>query len=211
MHISSGQELELFDNTLPLSEKKITSEVCVHHLYFDAEDYKRYGNQIKCNPAIKHDHREALLQGLLDDKLDIIATDHAPHTWEEKNTDYWSAPSGVPLVQHSLQLMLDFHLQGKISLEKIVEKMAHAPAECFKIRERGYIREGYWADLVLVDLNRPFTVNKANLQYRCGWSPFEGHTFGSTIDKTFVSGELKYDNGEFCFSEAGRRLTFSSR
>lgn len=211
LHISSGQELELFDATLPLSEKKITSEVCVHHLYFDAEDYKKFGNQIKCNPAIKHGHRDALLQGLLDDKLDIIATDHAPHTWEEKSSDYWNAPSGIPLVQHSLQVMLDFHLAGKISLEKVVEKMAHAPADCFKIRERGYIREGYWADLVLVDLNRPFTVRKEDLQYRCGWSPFEGHTFRSTIDKTFVSGELKYDNGEFCFGEAGRRLTFSSR
>ncbi len=211
LHISTGEELELFDNSLPLSQKKITSEVCVHHLYFDAEDYREFGNQIKCNPAIKHDHRDLLLQGLINDRLDIVATDHAPHTWEEKNTDYWSAPSGVPLVQHSLQIMLDFYLQGKISLEKVVEKMAHAPADCFRVRERGYIREGYWADLVLVDLQKPFEVSKESLQYKCSWSPFIGKTFGSTIVKTFVSGELKYDNGEFFFDEPGRRLTFNLR
>jgi dihydroorotase len=209
LHISTGEELELFDNSIPLSEKKITSELCVHHLYFDAEDYKTFGTQIKCNPAIKHDHRERLLEGLLNDKLDIIATDHAPHTWDEKSADYWSAPSGVPLIQHSLQVMLDFYQQGKISLEKVVEKMAHAPAECFKIKERGYIREGYWADLVLVDLNKPFTVTKESLQYKCGWSPFEGKTFGSSVVKTFVSGDLKYDNGEFLFCEAGKRLLFN--
>jgi len=211
LHISTGEELELFDNSLPLSQKRITSEVCVHHLYFDAEDYRRFGNLIKCNPAIKHNHRNKLMQGLLDDRLDIVATDHAPHTLEEKSTDYWTAPSGVPLVQHSLQIMLDFYLQGKISLEKVVEKMAHAPADCFRVRERGYIREGYWADLVLADLHKPFTVTGESLQYRCGWSPFEGKTFGSTIVKTFVSGELKYDNGEFFFDEAGRRLTFNLR
>ena len=209
LHISTGEELELFDNSIPLSEKKITSELCVHHLYFDAEDYKTFGTQIKCNPAIKHNHREKLLEGLLNDKLDIIATDHAPHTWDEKSADYWSAPSGVPLVQHSLQVMLDLYKEGKISLEKVVEKMAHAPAECFKIKERGYIREGYWADLVLVDLNKPFIVSKDNLEYKCGWSPFEGKTFGSSIVKTFVSGDLKYDNGEFLFCEAGKRLLFN--
>lgn len=208
LHISSGEELELFDNTIPLKDKKITSEVCLHHLYFDAEDYKQFGNLIKCNPAIKHNHREALLKGLLEDRLDIIATDHAPHTWEEKNTDYWSAPSGVPLVQHSLQVMLDFYHEGKISLEKIVEKMAHAPAECFKIRERGYIREGYWADLVLVDLHKPFTVTKESLQYKCGWSPFENKTFKSSINKVFISGNLKYDNGHFIEGEAAERLLF---
>lgn len=208
LHISSSQELGLFDKITPLPEKKITSEVCVHHLYFDAEDYKAFGNQIKCNPAVKHNHRENLLQGLLDNHLDILATDHAPHTWDEKNQDYWSAPSGVPLVQHSLQLMIDFSKQGKISLEKIVEKMAHAPAQCFKIKERGFIREGYWADLVLVNLNKPFTVNKENLEYKCGWSPFEGKTFGSKIEKTFVSGDLKYDNGLFKFGKAGERLYF---
>lgn len=208
LHISTGQELELFDNTTPLSEKLITSELCVHHLHFDAEDYKQYGNQIKCNPAIKHNHREQLLAGLLNNKLDILATDHAPHTWEEKSGDYWSAPSGVPLVQHSLQLMLDLYHEGKISLEKIVEKMAHAPAECFKIRERGYIREGYWADLVLIDLNKPFEVSKENIQYKCGWSPFEGKTFKSSINKTFISGELKYDQGEFFFTNPGHRISF---
>ena len=211
LHISTEKELALFDNSLPLNQKKITAEVCVHHLYFDAEDYQQLGNLIKCNPSIKHGQREKLLQGLLDDRLDVIATDHAPHTREEKSTDYWSAPSGVPLVQHSLQVMLDFYLQGKISLEKVVEKMAHAPADCFKVRERGYLREGYWADLVLVDLQKPFTVTPESLQYRCGWSPFEGKTFGSSIVKTFVSGELKYDNGDFHFDEPGKRLTFNLR
>jgi dihydroorotase len=209
LHISSGEELELFDNSIPLSEKKITSEVCVHHLYFDANDYREFGTQIKCNPAIKHNHREKLLEGLLNDKLDIIATDHAPHTWDEKASDYWTAPSGVPLVQHSLQVMLDFYKEGKISLEKIVEKMAHAPAECFKIKERGYIREGYWADLVLVDLNKPYLVSKENLEYKCAWSPFEGKSFNSSIVKTFVSGDLKFNEGEFLFCEAGKRLSFN--
>ena len=143
LHISTTEELELFSNDIPLSQKHLTSEVCVHHLFFDAEDYKKQGVNIKCNPAIKHNHRESLLEGLLDNHLDIIATDHAPHTWEEKSQDYWSAPSGLPLVQHSLQIMLDFYQKGKISLEKIVEKMCHAPAECFKVNRRGYLREGY--------------------------------------------------------------------
>lgn len=209
LHISTSEELNLFDNSIPLEDKKITSEVCVHHLYFDAEDYKRLGNQIKCNPAIKHDHREHLLAALLDDRLDIIATDHAPHTIEEKRGDYWSAPSGLPLVQHSLQVMLDFYKEGKISLEKVVEKMAHAPAVCFNIKDRGYIREGYWADLVLVDLNKSYTVSKDNVVQKCGWSPFEGHTFGSSIHSTFVSGKLKFSQGEFYFPETGKRLLFS--
>jgi dihydroorotase len=209
LHISTGEELELFDNTRPLSEKKITSEVCVHHLYFDAEDYKVLGNKIKCNPAIKHKHREKLMEGLLNDKLDIIATDHAPHTAEEKQNDYWGAPSGLPLVQSSLQVMMDFHQKGKISLEKIIEKMCHAPAECFKIENRGYIREGYWADLVLIDLNKPYTVSKENILYKAGWSPFEGTTFGSTIKKTFISGELLYDEGIFNDKKSGQRLLFN--
>lgn len=209
LHVSTGEELDLFDNRIPLEDKKITSEVCVQHLYFDAEDYKRLGNQIKCNPAIKHDHREHLLAALLDDRLDIIATDHAPHTMEEKQGDYWSAPSGLPLVQHSLQVMLDFYKEGKISLEKVVEKMAHAPAVCFNIKERGFIREGYWADLVLVDLDKPYTVSKDNIVQKCGWSPFEGHTFGSSIHSTFVSGKLKFSRGEFFFLETGKRLLFS--
>jgi dihydroorotase len=209
LHISSSEELDLFENRIPLKDKRITSEVCVHHLYFDAEDYKNLGTQIKCNPAIKHNHREKLLQGLLDNKLDIIATDHAPHTWEEKSQDYWGAPSGLPLVQHSLQVMLDFFKKGKISLERIVEKMAHAPAECFKIDRRGYIREGYWADLVIIDTNKPYLVNKENILCKAGWSPFEGTTFGASISKTFVSGELLYDEGIFSDKKSGRRLQFN--
>lgn len=209
LHISTGEELELFDNTITLSEKKITSEVCVHHLYFDAEDYKTLGTKIKCNPAIKHNHRDKLMEGLLSDKLDIIATDHAPHTLEEKNSNYWNAPSGLPLIQNSLQVMLDFYEKGKISLEKIIEKMCHAPAECFRIDRRGYIREGYWADLVLVDLNKPYTVSKDNILYKVGWSPFEGKTFGASINKTFVSGELLYDEGKFNDNKSGKRLLFN--
>lgn len=209
LHISTGEELELFDNTIPLSEKKITSEVCVHHLYFDAEDYKTLGTKIKCNPAIKHNHRDKLMDGLLNDKLDIIATDHAPHTLEEKDSNYWNAPSGLPLIQNSLQVMLDFYEKGKISLEKIIEKMCHAPAECFRIDRRGYIREGYWADLVLVDLNKPYTVSKDNILYKVGWSPFEGKTFGASIIKTFVSGELLYDEGKFNDNKSGKRLLFN--
>jgi dihydroorotase len=209
LHISTGEELELFDNTIPLSEKKITSEVCVHHLYFDAEDYKTLGTKIKCNPAIKHNHRDKLMDGLLNDKLDIIATDHAPHTLEEKDSNYWNAPSGLPLIQNSLQVMLDFYEKGKISLEKIIEKMCHAPAECFRIDRRGYIREGYWADLVLVDMNKPYTVSKDNILYKVGWSPFEGKTFGASIIKTFVSGELLYDEGKFNDNKSGKRLLFN--
>jgi dihydroorotase len=209
LHISTGEELELFDNTIPLSEKKITSEVCVHHLYFDAEDYKTLGTKIKCNPAIKHNHRDKLMEGLLNDKLDIIATDHAPHTLEEKDSNYWNAPSGLPLIQNSLQVMLDFYEKGKISLEKIIEKMCHAPAECFRIDRRGYIREGYWADLVLVDMNKPYTVSKDNILYKVGWSPFEGKTFGASIIKTFVSGELLYDEGKFNDNKSGKRLLFN--
>lgn len=208
LHISTTEELELFSNDIPLSQKHLTSEVCVHHLFFDAEDYKKQGVNIKCNPAIKHNHRESLLEGLLDNHLDIIATDHAPHTWEEKSQDYWSAPSGLPLVQHSLQIMLDFYQKGKISLEKIVEKMCHAPAECFKVNRRGYIREGYWADLVLVDLNKSYTVDKDNILYKCGWSPLEGVTFGSSISKTIVSGELLFDEGQFLPKKSGKRLQF---
>ncbi|MDP1814069.1 MAG: dihydroorotase [Leadbetterella sp.] len=209
LHISTGEELELFDNTIPLSEKKITSEVCVHHLYFDAEDYKTLGTKIKCNPAIKHNHTDKLMEGLLNDKLDIIATDHAPHTLEEKDSNYWNAPSGLPLIQNSLQVMLDFYEKGKISLEKIIEKMCHAPAECFRIDRRGYIREGYWADLVLVDMNKPYTVSKDNILYKVGWSPFEGKTFGASIIKTFVSGELLYDEGKFNDNKSGKRLLFN--
>ncbi|MBC5994680.1 dihydroorotase [Pontibacter cellulosilyticus] len=209
LHISTEEELKLFRNDIPLEQKRITAEICVHHLWFDKEDYDKYGSQIKCNPAIKeHRHKEALLKGLLEDKLDVIATDHAPHTWEEKQGKYKKAPSGVPLVQHSLQMMLEFVKQGKLTLEKMVEKMSHAPAILFNVRERGYIREGYWADLVLVDLNKPYTVTKENTYFKCGWSPFEGQTFNSTIAHTIVSGHLAFTNGTFDESKKGERLLF---
>jgi dihydroorotase len=208
LHISSSEEIPLFDNSIPLIEKKITAEVCVHHLWFDAEDYKRLGNQIKCNPAIKHDHRDNLFKALLDNHFDIIATDHAPHNWEEKQNVYWNAPSGLPLVQHSLQTMIDFHREGKISLEKIVEKMCHAPAICFEIEKRGYLREGYWADLTIVDLEQPFKVRRDNIYYKCGWSPFEGHTFSSSVTDTIVSGHLAFSNAVFFEEKKGKRLKF---
>ena len=209
LHISTEEELKLFRNDIPLEQKRITAELCVHHAWFDKEDYDTYGTQIKCNPAIKEArHKAGLLQGLLDDKLDVIATDHAPHTWDEKQASYKKAPSGVPLVQHSLQMMLEFVKQGKLTLEKVVEKMAHAPAILFNVRERGFIREGYWADLVLVDLNKPYTVTKENTYYKCDWSPFNGHTFNSTIAHTLVSGHLAFSNGTFNESKNGERLLF---
>ena len=209
LHISTKEELDLFRNDIPLAEKRITSEVCVHHLYFNADDYAAKGTQIKCNPAIKgKEHQESLMPALLDDRLDIIATDHAPHTWDEKSGTYFNTPSGVPLVQHSLNVMLEFYHEGKISLEKIVEKMCHAPAICFEVEKRGYVREGYWADLVLVDLNKEWEVSKDNLYYKCGWSPFEGHTFKGSIDTTIVSGHIAYTNGKFDESKKGERLTF---
>ncbi len=212
LHISTADELALFDNTVPLTEKRITAEVCVHHLWFDAGDYERLGNLIKCNPAIKDAHHKTqLLAALLDDRLDIIATDHAPHTWAEKHpaTGYWSAPSGLPLVQHPLLMLLSFVEQGKLSLETMVRKMCHAPADCFQIHRRGYVREGYWADLVLVDPRRSTTVTKDSILYQCGWSPLEGETFGAAITHTFVSGELVYQNGQFLADRAGQRLQFN--
>lgn len=176
LHISTERELQLFTNMLPLKDKKITAEVCVHHLHFTADDYAVQGNLIKCNPAIKAPrNRAALWEALLDDRLDVIATDHAPHTWEEKNEPYLKAHAGVPLVQHSLPLMLYYVKQGKITLEKVAEKMSHAVAECFQIKERGYIREGYHADLVIVDMNTPFQATKENILYKCNWSPFENN------------------------------------
>ncbi|MGK0137130.1 MAG: dihydroorotase [Algoriphagus sp.] len=208
LHISSSQEIPLFDNSIPLIEKRITAEVCIHHLWFDAEDYKQLGNRIKCNPAIKHNHKDNLFQALLDDRFDIVATDHAPHEIADKGKSYWQAPSGLPLVQHSLQTMLDFHRQGKITLERVVEKMAHAPAVCFEIEERGFLREGYWADIAIVDLAQDYEVNKSNLYAKCGWSPFEGHTFSSTVTQTIVSGHLAFDNGSFNEAVKGRRLKF---
>ncbi|MEM9991121.1 MAG: dihydroorotase [Bacteroidota bacterium] len=209
LHISTQDELELFVNDIPLAQKRITSEVCVHHLYFDSSRYADLGTQIKCNPAIKdHTHQSALLPALLDNRLDIIATDHAPHTWQEKQGTYFNAPSGVPLVQHSLNVMLEFYQQGKITLERIVEKMCHAPAICFQIEKRGYLEEGYWADIALVDLNKEWTVEKSNLHYKCGWSPFEGHTFKGKVTETIVSGHLAYQNGAFDESKKGERLRF---
>jgi len=209
LHISTEKELQLFTNLLPLEEKKITAEVCVHHLHFTSDDYARLQNLIKCNPAIKAPHNKAALwNALLDDRLDVIATDHAPHTWEEKNELYEKAHAGLPLVQHSLLLMLHYVNDGKITIDKVVEKMSHAVAKCFQIKERGFIREGYYADLVLVDLLKSFTVNKKNIFYKCGWSPFENFTFPSSITHTFVNGNLVYGNNELYESNKGMRLKF---
>jgi dihydroorotase len=193
LHLSTAHEMHLFRNDIPLHEKQITAEVCVHHLWFSDTDYKTLGTRIKWNPAIKSAFdRESLWEALLDNRLDVIATDHAPHTLDEKAGKYFQAPSGGPLVQHSLPAMLDFSRQGKISLEKVVEKMCHAPAICFRVDRRGFIREGYWADLVLIDPERPWKADTNNILYKCGWSPFEGHTFGSAITHTFVNGDLVF-------------------
>jgi dihydroorotase len=208
-HLSTEKEMQLFTNLLPQQEKRITAEVCVHHLHFTADDYARLGNKIKCNPAIKAPrNREALWEALLDDRLDLIATDHAPHTLEEKSGSYEKAHAGLPLVQHSLLLMLHYVREGRITLEKVVEKMSHAVAVCFQIAERGYLREGYFADLVLVDLERPSSVNRENILYKCGWSPLEGFRFPATVTHTFVNGHLVYGNGVFDESQWGRRLQF---
>ncbi|HWK02881.1 MAG TPA: dihydroorotase [Puia sp.] len=209
-HLSTEKEMQLFSNLLPLEEKRITAEVCVHHLHFTSDDYASLGNRIKCNPAIKAPHnREALWKALLDDRLDLIATDHAPHTREEKAGPYEKAHAGLPLVQHSLLLMLHYVKEGRISLEKVVEKMSHAVATCFRIEERGYIREGYYADLVIVDMDHPSTVHKENILYKCGWSPLEGFTFPASVTHTFVNGHLVYGNGVFNESQWGKRLSFN--
>jgi dihydroorotase len=209
LHISTAEELALFDNTKPLKEKQITAEACIHHLWFNDADYEKWGNYIKWNPAVKTAaDSEAIFNALLDGRIDVIATDHAPHTIEEKEQAYTKAPSGGPLVQHSVLAMLDFYKRGKISLEKIVEKMSHNVADMFAIDRRGFIREGYYADFVLVDLNKNITVAKENIFYKCGWSPFLGHTFGSSISKTFVNGHLVYDNGTFDESRLGQRMLF---
>jgi len=209
LHISTEKELQLFGNMLPLKEKRITSEVCVHHLHFTADDYDEKGYLIKCNPAIKAAfNKNALWNALLDDRLDVIATDHAPHLLSEKEPPYEQAHSGLPLVQHSLQLMLHYYKEGKISLEKIVEKMSHAVADCFQIKERGYIREGYMADLVLVDLNKPENISKENILYKCGWSPLEGATMPASITHTMINGNMVYENGKFNESYKGHRLQF---
>lgn len=210
LHISTEKELQLFTNMIPLKEKRITAEVCVHHLHFTSADYKRLGNLIKCNPAIKAPHnREALWKALLDDRLDVIATDHAPHTMGEKKEPYEKAHAGLPLVQHPLLLMLHYYKQGRISLEKIAEKMSHAVADCFQISERGYIREGYFADLVIVDLNENTTVKRENILYKCGWSPLEGESFPALITHTFINGNLVYGNGQWNESVKGKRILFN--
>jgi dihydroorotase len=209
LHITTERELQLFTNMLPLSEKRITAEVCVHHLHFTADDYATLGYGIKCNPAIKAPHnREALWKALLDDRLDVIATDHAPHLLSEKEPPYEKAHAGLPLVQHSLLLMMHYYQQGRLSLEKIVRKMSHAVADCFQIEKRGYIREGYYADLVVVDLEGNTTVTKENILYKCGWSPLEGTTFPAAITHTFVNGALVYENGRILESQLGQRLKF---
>ncbi len=212
-HLSTAKETELFSNKIPLAEKKITSEVCVHHLWFSEEDYKTKGTKIKWNPAVKTaKDRDGLLKALLDDRIDVIATDHAPHTLEEKNNKYLDAPSGGPLVQHALVALLEMYHKGKISLEKIVEKTAHNPAILFQIENRGFIREGYKADLVLVDLNAPWMVKKENILYKCGWSPFEGTIFKSRIISTMVNGILVYENSKLA-SKRGKpeRLSFNRK
>ena len=210
LHLSTGHEMVLFDNDIPLEKKRITAEVCVHHLWFSDEDYEQRGMFIKWNPAIKTTlDREILLESLLEDRIDVIATDHAPHTLAEKNNSYFKAPSGGPLVQHSLVAMLEMSRQGKISVEKVVEKMCHAPAICFQIAERGFIREGYKADLVLVDMDEAWTVSSENILYKCGWSPFEGLTFNTKVTHTFINGQLAYDRGVFNNSVRGERLLFN--
>ncbi len=210
LHITTEKELQLFTNMIPLKNKRITAEVCVHHLHFTSDDYATLGNQIKCNPAIKApSNKEALWKALLDDRLDIIATDHAPHTWEEKQESYEHAHAGLPLVQHGLQLMLHYVQKGRISMEQMVQKMSHAVADCFQINNRGYIRDGYFADLVMVNMNKPYTISKENILYKCGWSPLEGFISPGTIEKTFVNGHLVYGNGNFDESKFGERLSFN--
>ena len=209
LHISTAKEIALFGNDKPLKDKRITAEACVHHLWFSDEDYDKKGTLIKWNPAVKKaSDRDAVLQAVLDNHIDIIATDHAPHTWEEKQGSYFKAPSGGPLVQHAVVAILELVKQGKISITKAVEKMCHAPAECFNLNQRGYIRKGYQADLVLVNLNQPWQVSKENILYKCGWSPFEGHTFSSTIISTWCNGKLVFENGKLTGTRSGEALRF---
>ncbi len=210
LHISTGKETFQFSNDIPLKEKRITSEACIHHLWFSDKDYKEKGSFIKWNPAVKSpEDRDEILRAVLDDRIDVIATDHAPHTLQEKANSYLNAPSGGPLVQHSLVALLDMYHAGKISLEDIVRKTSHAVAECFQLSERGFIREGYYADLVLVDLKQPWTVTKENILAKCGWSPFDGHQFQSSVTGTFVSGHHAYNRGNFDESQKGSRLLFN--
>lgn len=208
-HISTLAEANLFDNKIPVLKKRITAEACIHHLWFSDKDYEGLGAKIKWNPSIKTvKDRNALLLSLLNDKLDIIATDHAPHTQDEKLGNYFNAHSGGPLVQHALVALLELYHRGEIGLEKIVEKTSHNVAEIYRLRERGYVREGYFADLVLININKPWQVTKSNLMYKCGWSPFEGQTFQSSITHTFVNGHLVYNNGKLNESQKGKRLLF---
>jgi dihydroorotase len=209
LHISTEKETHLFSNSVPLSEKRITAEACIHHLWFSKEDYETKGNLIKWNPAVKNaEDREGILKAVLDGRIDVIATDHAPHTAEEKAQAYMQAPSGGPLVQHALPAMLELYHQSKITLEQIAEKMAHNVATLFRIEKRGFIREGYWADMALVNLNNPWTVSKDNILYKCNWSPFEGTTFRSKIAHTIVSGKIAYQNGQLVEAGSGSRLNF---
>ncbi|MGB5430876.1 dihydroorotase [Eudoraea sp.] len=208
-HISTGKETHLFRNDIPLEQKKITAEVCIHHLWFSDKDYTEKGMLIKWNPAIKTSKdRNQLWQALLDDRIDVVATDHAPHTLEEKKNNYMKAPSGGPLVQHALTAMLEKSLEGKITVEKVIEKMCHNPAKLFQIEKRGYIKEGYFADLAIVDLNSPWKVDKNNILYKCSWSPFDGNKFRTKVTHTFVNGHLAYDNGKFSSFRNAKRLTF---
>lgn len=208
-HLSTAKETDLFRNDIPLKDKKITAEVCVHHLHFTNEDYESKGSLIKWNPAVKtQKDKDGLWEALLDDRIDVIATDHAPHTWEEKQQPYTSCPSGAPIVQYSLNIMLEYAKKGMISLEKIVEKMCHNPAILFQIEKRGFIREGYKADLVLVDLEKGFTVTKDNILSKCGWSPLEGTVFHSQVTHTFVNGHLVYENGVVSEHKAAERMTY---
>ena len=209
LHISTERETNLFRNDIPLSEKRITAEACIHHLWFSDQDYATKGNLIKWNPAVKTAaDREGVFKALLDGRIDVIATDHAPHTLAEKEKSYEEAPSGGPLVQHALLALLDLHNDGKISLEDLVQKSAHNTAVCFQVEKRGFIREGYWADLVLVDTKTPYQVTKSNIRSKCGWSPFDNHTFSSTIVYTMVSGNLVYEKGRLIEGIPGRRLLF---
>ena len=210
LHISTAKEVDLFDNTIPLGKKRITAEACVHHLFFDESDYERLGTKIKWNPAVKTaEDKAAILKGVLENKIDVIATDHAPHTLEEKSKTYFNAPSGGALVQHALLSLMEHYHDGKITIEKIAEKTSHALSECFGFPDRGYIREGYFADLVLINPNKGFKVTESNLLYKCKWSPFENYTFRSTIEKTFVNGNLVFDNNNFDESIKGQRLAFT--
>ncbi len=212
LHISTAKETELFENDIPLENKKITAEACVHHLWFNDHDYEKLGTLIKWNPAIKTmNDQHAVFQALLDNKIDVIATDHAPHTLAEKNNTYFKAPSGGPLIQHSLVAMFEFYKKGKISIERVVEKMSHNPAIVFQIEKRGFIREGYFADLVLVDPTKSWSVESHNIVAKCGWSPFEGTTFHSSVTHTLVSGHLAYTHGDFDESKTGMRLSFNRK